>query len=384
MDAAVRLVHSPAAPQGPSSPGAWDDCLKFVAELRGWQLCLLVLGGCCVWCLCAHCVFLRLCTCLRKRQKMSGRALKTGARDPYRILSAHRGGSCEGAENTLHAFGNAMGLGMNLLECDVHLTRDGQVVVCHDRTLGRLCGDAYAAKTVGDYDLVDLPPLQRRIRHTFAAGHYTLGDGENGGFTTLRQLFASCPDVYVSVDCKGGGEAVGAAVDDLIREYRREDLTVWGSMSPQCHRRIRRLNPDVPLFYTATEVAATYLWWLCGCLFCCPLPSEIFMPPQFTRERVAALEGRAARTGLRGRCVACALRLLRGIHRRSRALFRHLRARGNWVVMWVVNGREEMEECYELFGEDLDGIMTDCPTELAEFARRKGVERDPELTETGN
>ena len=357
------------------------NSLKSVAKLEGWQICLLVFASCCVWCICAHCVFLRLCTCLRKRQKMSGRALKMGPCDPYRILGAHRGGSCEGAENTMYAFGNAIGLGLNLMECDVHLTKDQQVVICHDGTLGRLCGEEHTGKSIADYNLADLPPLRRKIQQTFAPGHYTLSDREDGRFTTLRQLFENCRDVYISIDCKGGGEAVGAAVNDLIREYRREDLTVWGSMSRESHRKIRALNPDVPCFYSATEVLAIYLWWLCGCLFCCPLPSEIFMPPQFTDASVAALTARVSQGALRGRCLSCLLGLLNCIHKRSTALFRHLRARGNWVVMWVVNSQEEMQECHEQFGDELDGILTDCPTELTEFIRRKGVELDVAVTE---
>ena len=39
------------------------------------------------------------------------------------------------------AFKHAVSLDMNMLECDVHMSKDGQVVVSHDDTLGRMCGD---------------------------------------------------------------------------------------------------------------------------------------------------------------------------------------------------------------------------------------------------
>ena len=43
-------------------------------------------------------------------------------------LIAHRGGAAEGYENTLSAFRRAVSAGADMLELDVHLTRDGKVV----------------------------------------------------------------------------------------------------------------------------------------------------------------------------------------------------------------------------------------------------------------
>jgi glycerophosphoryl diester phosphodiesterase len=56
---------------------------------------------------------------------------------PVRI--AHRGASGLGLapENTLAAFELAIQLGVDVLELDVHATRDGQLVVLHDPTLER-------------------------------------------------------------------------------------------------------------------------------------------------------------------------------------------------------------------------------------------------------
>ena len=50
---------------------------------------------------------------------------------------AHRGGSKLRPENTLAAFDHAASLGVDGLECDVHLSRDGEPVVIHDPTLDR-------------------------------------------------------------------------------------------------------------------------------------------------------------------------------------------------------------------------------------------------------
>jgi len=52
-------------------------------------------------------------------------------------LAAHRGGANLWPENSLLAFRNALALGADYVETDVHLTADGEVVVLHDPTLDR-------------------------------------------------------------------------------------------------------------------------------------------------------------------------------------------------------------------------------------------------------
>lgn len=48
-------------------------------------------------------------------------------------------------------------------------------------------------------------------------------------------------------------------------------------------------------------------------------------------------------------------------------LYRHLRRRGVIVVVWVLNEIEDFEEAKE-YGNEIDGVMTDCPTKLREYA----------------
>src|SRR3984893_3007468 len=56
---------------------------------------------------------------------------------PATLLAAHRGGALLWPENSLLAFRNAVALGADFIEFDVHLSRDGEVVVIHDPTLDR-------------------------------------------------------------------------------------------------------------------------------------------------------------------------------------------------------------------------------------------------------
>jgi glycerophosphoryl diester phosphodiesterase len=76
-------------------------------------------------------------------------------------VAAHRGGALLWAENSLLAFRNALALGADLLELDVHLTRDGEVVVIHDPTLERT---STGTGPVGTARLADLAGVRLRGR----------------------------------------------------------------------------------------------------------------------------------------------------------------------------------------------------------------------------
>jgi glycerophosphoryl diester phosphodiesterase len=52
-------------------------------------------------------------------------------------IIAHRGGAILWPENSLAAFRAAIAAGVDFVECDVHLSADGEVIVMHDPTLDR-------------------------------------------------------------------------------------------------------------------------------------------------------------------------------------------------------------------------------------------------------
>jgi len=56
---------------------------------------------------------------------------------PASLFAAHRGGSLLWPENSLLAFKNALALGADYIEFDVHLSKDDEVLVIHDATLDR-------------------------------------------------------------------------------------------------------------------------------------------------------------------------------------------------------------------------------------------------------
>ena len=53
------------------------------------------------------------------------------------LVVAHRGDSRFCPENTMSAFRSAMEKGAEMIECDIHLSRDQVPVVIHDSSLDR-------------------------------------------------------------------------------------------------------------------------------------------------------------------------------------------------------------------------------------------------------
>ncbi|MGO4929056.1 glycerophosphodiester phosphodiesterase family protein [Fundicoccus sp. Sow4_D5] len=52
-------------------------------------------------------------------------------------IYAHRGNKSEFPENSLQAFRSAIELGVDGIECDVHVSADGQAIIIHDETIDR-------------------------------------------------------------------------------------------------------------------------------------------------------------------------------------------------------------------------------------------------------
>jgi glycerophosphoryl diester phosphodiesterase len=234
------------------------------------------------WLLFAHTILQRFFTCCRKKKLLNcERVAKDGK--PWPILSAHRGGSLERTENTLSAFKNAMSQGINMLECDVHMTRDEVVIVAHDSDLLRICG---VSKSITDFTYEKLPPIAKEFQLHFSQQSYKQRPDEDGKFTTLRQLFETAPDRIISIDVKGQSVGLPEKVDALVREFNREEITIWGSMIHKTHMTLARLNPQVPRFFSGLECLIVYFLHYLGLLWLYPLPSDAFMVPLATYRRL--------------------------------------------------------------------------------------------------
>src|SRR6476659_3415866 len=109
------------------------------------------------------------------------------------LVFAHRGGAALAPENTMRAFDNGVALGADGLELDVHLSRDGVVVVHHDRVLDRTTA-------------LRGPVADRRADELVSAG-----------VPTLEDVLARHRDVRVIVEIKRTDAVMVSGVIDILR-----------------------------------------------------------------------------------------------------------------------------------------------------------------------
>ena len=93
--------------------------------------------------------------------------------------------------------------------------------------------------------------------------------------------------VFYSIDIKGGSSKALTAVDVVfanIKAYNMERNIVWGSGNSAAHERCNVLAPEIPRYYPKGNLIMTHVWFLLGCLFCCPLKNDWLMTPSMFSE----------------------------------------------------------------------------------------------------
>jgi glycerophosphoryl diester phosphodiesterase len=176
---------------------------------------------------------------------------------PRPLVFAHRGGSALAPENTLAAFDNGLALGADGLELDVHLSRDGQVVVHHDPTLER------TTNLQGEIWRFTADELARAdAGYTFGNGSERPFRGLGVGIPTLASVLARYQNVRIVVELKVNSRDLAAAVVRVVRDARALDRVCLGSFGMGVLRTARALEPDIATSAAREEVRrALYRSW---------------------------------------------------------------------------------------------------------------------------
>jgi len=234
------------------------------------------------------------------------------------LLIAHRGASAEHVENTLPAFEAALALGADVIESDVHVTRDGHAVLAHDEDGLRVAGDprAIAACALAEVERWDLS----RARPGSAPC----------AIPTLAAALARLPDALFNLDLKPSDASCVPRVLEVIARHRAEPRVLLTSFSAAITRRIRALGYGGPVGLGQAEAALA-----------------VFAPRPLLRRRDAL-----SRAGARLQIPVRAY----GIPLARRALVDKLSALSVPVDYWVVNDTAVARGLLEL---GASGIVTD-------------------------
>ena len=156
---------------------------------------------------------------------------------PLRV--AHRGGAGLAPENTLAAFRQGLAFHADAVELDLHMSRDGALVVAHDPDLKRATGRA------GDIHAHTLAQLQQRN----AAATYrdkTIGPQRIPTLQEVLELVRGQAGVQIEIKTRADGAryaGIEARVVEIVRRYGMIDDVMVISFDFPTLRDIAALEP---------------------------------------------------------------------------------------------------------------------------------------------
>jgi glycerophosphoryl diester phosphodiesterase len=257
------------------------------------------------------------------------------------IVLGHRGAAGVAPENTLLAFERGLELGAQVIESDVHLTRDGVPVLIHDETVDRTTD---GRGPVAELSLVELRELD-------AGAHFTTDECANFPFRnqgirvpSLEEAFELLPAARFNLEIKGAEPKLVTEVVELVRSRDREALTLLTA------------GEDAVMASIRAELERTGATPALGASVSDILEFIRSAP----RAQAPASDSMALQipTEFGGRPLI------------TSQLLEHCHAHGVQVHAWTINLESEIEALLDL---GVDGIVTDFPGRMAKLvARRRG------------
>ncbi|HLL25641.1 MAG TPA: glycerophosphodiester phosphodiesterase family protein, partial [Kofleriaceae bacterium] len=168
-----------------------------------------------------------------------------------RRLYAHRGAAAERPENTLPSFERALEIGVDALEMDVNVTRDGQLIVVHDETAARTAGAPLAWSSL---DLADAQRLDVGWGLVASDGTRPFA-GKGIHVPRFADVLDAFRDVIINVDIKSDPRAAKLIVE-LVREHRAEDRVTIASFAQRQIAAVRALGYRGETALAQPEVAS--------------------------------------------------------------------------------------------------------------------------------
>lgn len=255
--------------------------------------------------------------------------------NPDVLVIAHRGGYGLAPESTFEAFDNAAQLGADVLEYDLHMTKDGHLVAIHDDTVDRTTD---GTGKVNDLMLEEIKALDAGYGFEDEEGNHTFR-GQGVQMATLEEIFERYPDMHQLIELKDTNrpDLHEEMIQDawrLIQEYQMEDKVMIASFDQTINERFEEVSGGKVAIGAGEQAVRG-----------------------FVTRHVPFLNGIA-------KSEADALPLpveAEGFDLTSKNMMNGARKRNMSIYYWTINDAEEMRE---LIKKGADGIMTNYPDVL--------------------
>jgi len=254
---------------------------------------------------------------------------------------AHRGESGNIPENTMLALESAVKIGVDVVESDVHLTKDDVLVLFHDEDLKRTTG---VEGTVRERTLEEL--LEIDLGYTFTPDDGKTYPYRNQGLhiITLQEAFERFPDTVFNLDIKDTFPSAPEELASLLKQQGRETSVVIASFHDGQIERFRELMPEVPTSAHPTEVRNFVL------------NTKIGLP----RIRHEEIQYKAFQVPVKsGPLTVVSKKFVKKAHKFDLA-----------VHVWTINDSTTMNYLIDL---GIDGIFTDNPNLMKEVLVDRGL-----------
>jgi glycerophosphoryl diester phosphodiesterase len=169
-------------------------------------------------------------------------------------VTAHRGNSGEFPENTLPAFASGIELGADWLELDIFRTKDGKLVVIHDRTTERV-GDQNVNVAEATYEQLLTVDVATDFRRRTGSSLEQVPVERVPLLEDVLRLVKQQSRTRVSIQPKM--DCVAEAVD-MVKDLQAEAWVGFNDGNLQYMAAVKRLAPEIPVFWdrgASTDIA---------------------------------------------------------------------------------------------------------------------------------
>lgn len=256
-------------------------------------------------------------------------------------LYGHRGACAELPENTLASFDRALECGVTTIESDVHMTKDGVVVLSHDPTGGRMAGrdEEIRASSLKEVQAWDVGwGYVRQVHSGAEKTRPYLGQGFR--IPTLAEVLERYPSVRFNLDVKQQEPSMVKAVIDVIDAHGATPRVTLASFHGDVLQEIREAKFGGQLVLGQRE-----------------LRRLLAMPRNILKHEPGL--GHRAQVPLRYGPIRFA----------STWFLKKCHSIGVSVDFWTINAPKEAVRLAQL---GADGIMTDDPARVAPALARAG------------